>query len=405
MILPLADLEPTGPFAPPRPAMRGRYRIIEPKKVVAIAALDALLALVPHRSPTAPARPASILVANWAHLGDVVTSLGAIAALRARYPGARIDMVVGTWGKPAAAQAGVADQLHVVDHWALDRSGRSPTEKRRRYRETRAQALRAIRAVGYEVAIDAYPTFPPAHPLFFRAGIPVRIGYTSGGFGPLLTHPVRWTNAPRPMADQYCDLLDRIDPSRPFAPGDLRPRCAPTTLGPRPAGLPSSAPYIVLHPGAGAAYKDWGPERWRALVRELRAAYPCMVPVVTGAGVSEVALAEELARVYPDIVSLAGRLDWEGFVAAIANAVLVVCPDTATGHVAALVGVPVVSLFTGTNSAAQWAPDGDEVQVLVRPVRCAPCNRPGCEAMACLRDVQVNHVMASIRRQLDTRQR
>ena len=43
MILPLANLEPIGPFAEPRPSMRGRYLIRDPRKARAIGAMDALL--------------------------------------------------------------------------------------------------------------------------------------------------------------------------------------------------------------------------------------------------------------------------------------------------------------------------------------------------------------------------
>lgn len=393
MILPLADLAPIGPFAQPRPMMVGRYRISQLRKVRMMTALDGLLSLVPKRRSNVPADPQRILIANWAHLGDVVTSFGLIAALRMRYPDAHIGMIVGSWGKPAIAEARLVDEVHVVDHWAMNRSRQSRLEKIRRYRHTRHQALQEIRATGYQVGIDLMSIFPPAHPLFYRAGIPVRIGYTSGGFGPLLTHPVPWRNEDRRIADQFRDLADQLDPARPYGYGTFRPRRHRASVAGLPAALLEAGDYIVLHPGAGAEHKDWGIENWRALISRLRTAYPQRILVLTGAGAGEVAIAENLAQAAPGVLSLAGKVGWDGFVAAVAGASLVICPDTATGHVAALFDVPVVAIFNGNNKTTQWAPYGEQVSVLVRPVACAPCTRGGCEVMACIRDVTVDDVI------------
>lgn len=392
MILPLADLEPIGPFATPRPSMRGRYLIRNRPKALAMRLVDAVLSLVPLRRRAMPVRPERILVANWAHLGDVTTAIGPLRALRQRYPDARIDMLVGSWGRAAIAGTGLVDTIHIVDHWMANRADLPAAAKRARYAETRKAALIAMRDADYQIGIDLYPFFPPAHPLFLAARIPVRIGYTSTGFGSLLTHPVRWSDAERPMADQYRDLLDRIDPSHPFDPAMLRPRRDRGTLVPLLPAVAALRRYIVIHPGAGSPSRHWGGDRWQAVIARLRTEAPQHAIVLTGAGASDSTLAEELAGSDPGIVTMAGCADWEQFVTILAHADLVVCPDTVTGHVAALFDTPVVVIFTGTNSPAKWAPYGNDVRVLVRPVVCAPCNRTGCDTMMCFRGVEPDAV-------------
>ena len=342
---------------------------------------------MPKRRIASPRRLERILVANWAHLGDVITSFGALTALRRRYPDAKIDMLVGSWGKVAIEKTGLVDRIHIVDHWMLNRSGVSDKEKRRRFRETRTVALQEMRSIRYQVAIDLFAFFPPAHPLFFKAGIPVRIGYNSSGFGPLLTHPVSWSDAERPMADQYRDLIDQLDPVHPFPSTDFRPTRPRSTMAPLPPGIATAGPYIVVHPGAGAPSRHWGHERWTALLTRLHHEAGGRRVVLTGAGEADEAIAKALAAEFPNAINMAGKVKWEGFVRILADADLVICPDTATGHVAALFEVPTVSLFTGTNSPAKWAPYSDHVRVLVQPVLCAPCNRTGCEAMACFRHI------------------
>lgn len=392
------DAGGAGPFAEPKPSMRGRYLIRSSAlKAHALGLLDAVLNLLPKRVPPIPVEPSRILLSNWAQLGDVVTTFGAISALRLRYPKARIGMIVGSWGKPALAEANLVDEIHVIDHWGLSRTDTSPQEKRARYRQTRAAAMPEIKGVDYQVAIDLFPFFPPAHPLFFRMGIPIRIGYTSGGFGSLLTHPVDWQDAERPMADQYRDLLNVLSIERPFSAADLRPRRTHEGLAGLPPEVAAARPYIVIHPGAGTTLRYWGHARWRALIQELGCGAEPWPIVLTGAGSGEVEVAGELASLFPHIINMTGRANWPEFVSILANAALVICPDTATGHVAALFNVPIVSIFTGTNSPAKWGPYGDQVRILVKPVLCSPCNMPGCDVMECFRGVTPNHVAAAAR--------
>lgn len=82
-------------FAEPRPAMRGRYLIRNTRSAGIISAVDTLLALWnPNRSPpVAPPQPRRILVAEWAHLGNVLLALPALRLLRASFPGAEIGFL------------------------------------------------------------------------------------------------------------------------------------------------------------------------------------------------------------------------------------------------------------------------------------------------------------------------
>lgn len=387
---------PQGPFAPSRPNMQGLYLLRSARSAKAMTWLDRCLSLVPRRTPLIPARLERILVANWGHLGDVVTTQGAIAALRERHPGVEIGMIVANAGRPAIEKTGLVDRVHVINHWWVSRAAWTGAQKRRHFRETRDRALAEIRAAKYQAGIDFYPFFPPAHPLFYRTGIPIRIGFTSSGFGPLLTHPVAWPNQKLPIAEQYRGLLNALHSNAPFPPGALRPRRDRATLAPLPAPVVTAGRYVVLHPGAGAPYKEWGIAQWCELAQRLLDEAPGRRLVVTGAGSGEAAMAARIAAVSPAVVNMAGKADWEEFVAIVAHADMVVCPDTATGHVAAAVGVPVVSIFTGTNISEQWQPYTPDNRLLVEPVLCAPCNGPGCPVMACIRPMAPERVLAAM---------
>ena len=63
--------------------------------------------------------PRNILVIDFGQLGDVVLSLPALHAIRARFPAARITVAVGKPGKQVVELAACADDVLVVDRVKL----------------------------------------------------------------------------------------------------------------------------------------------------------------------------------------------------------------------------------------------------------------------------------------------
>ena len=117
---------------------------------------------------------------------------------------------------------------------------------------------------------------------------------------------------------------------------------------------------------------------------------------MTGAGAGEVAVARRLAEAVPGILDLAGRADWSMFEAVLAHADLVLCPDTVTAHLAARFDTPVLAIFTGANDPYQWGPYSQGGHVMVQDVACAPCNRAGCAAMACIAGTTPDQVLQQV---------
>ena len=363
---------------PPRPAMRGRYLIRSSTSWACVAALDKALSLVPVRHPRPLARYDRILVANWSHLGDVVLTLPALAALRKHYPDAQIDMITGSWAKSAAEGSRLINKVHIIDHWLLNRND---INKAKKWIHTKRAALEQMREQKYQLGIDFYPFFPPAHPLFWRVGIPRRVAFDSAGFGPLLTDAVSWLDTDRPISDYGRDLLDKVLLSS-VSPQDFAFTYPLSETVLLPPALTANT-YTVVHPGAGTRFKDWGESNWHSLIGLLRQQERRLV--ITGSGKWEIELAERLEK--GGAINLVGKLDWNGFVKVIANASALICPDTVAGHLAAMFKIPTVVISTGTNNSAQWGPNNPSARVLVKITPCAPCNRPGCPAMACIRDI------------------
>jgi ADP-heptose:LPS heptosyltransferase len=390
-------------YAQPRPLMRSGYLVRSTKAVTALRMIDRLLAVSTGRrgKNRPPAEPQRILVSNWAHLGDVLTSLPTLRLLRESFPRSRIDLIVGRHAQAAVEGSRLYDHLYRIDHFLLSRAAGGLAAKHAVYLQDKRQFLAAAPAARYEVAIDLYPYFPPAAPLFWQARIPIRCGFTSGGFGPLLTHPVPWVYQAKSISQYGGDLVaalwaeaapatGHLAPYWPSTPGLATPSEEPPTHAPL-----MDAPYVVLHIGTGAAWKEWPEDRWRELVQRWPADAPRLV--ICGRGEEEVARARRIADAGPPGRSvLFIDRPWRDFAALLAGAAGLICLESAACHLAAAFSLPTVAIYSGVNEHRLWGPDNPNARLLTSRTACAPCHRAGCATMACIRGVSTDEVLAAI---------
>jgi ADP-heptose:LPS heptosyltransferase len=164
---------------------------------------------------------------------------------------------------------------------------------------------------------------------------------------------------------------------------------------PSPTRLGLDAPYVVLHPGTSVPARAWPPARFRECCDELLGRGWNVV--VTGApserDLTAVVVADTTAR------DLGGATTLAELAAVLAGAEAVVVGNTGPAHLAAAVGVPVVSLFAPTVPSVRWAPYrvphvllGDQ-WAACRGSRATHCPTPG---HPCLSDVTATDVVKAI---------
>ncbi|OMC33040.1 glycosyl transferase [Mycobacterium sp. GA-1841] len=135
-----------------------------------------------------------------------------------------------------------------------------------------------------------------------------------------------------------------------------------------------TAPYVVFHPGAAVPARQPSPDRSAQMVRALATAGH---RVVVSGGEAERELTAEVAG---DVaVDLGGATTLATLAGVYAGAAVVVAPNTGPAHLAAAVGVPVVSLFAPVVPATQWRPYTRQVVLLGDQT--APCR--GTRARTC----------------------
>ncbi len=363
------------------------------KLLVDVAAWAALSPLAFRRLGGAriPADPRSILVVALLKIGDTITTMPLAAALKRRFPAARI----GVWTRPESAPLvrafGIADEV-------FDGTARS------------------VRAARFETAVVA--SFVPRHLVQARrAGARTVVGYAYRGRGlfcdvavpaPLqvgLAVPDYPPGAPILHQVEVVHLLAAPfgitgSPEPPsLAVPEAEAVRAATSWAVPPAG---EGPRIAVHPWNDQKHYQWPIDRWISLVRRLVDESRARVWITGGPGDARESgnLAEAVGRPRA-VANVAGKVPLPETAALLAHMDLVVAVDTMATHLAAAVGRPVVALF-GPGAPRVWRPLGAAHAVIQETRGCHGCRQPRCyrPVHECMEGIGVDAVLAACRERL-----
>lgn len=350
------------------------------------AVLGVLSGAWTHQKADTPPPPRRILLVNAGHLGDLIITSALLPVIRTTFPDAQIGVLTGGYSRPVLEKHKLVSWVHLIDHWYLSRSGKSAAARVWDYFRAIPSTVRELRAVRYDIAIDVRSWFPNLIGLLWLARIPVRVGYDRVGWGPLLTHRLRYAYDRHHELHAQLRLLREIGVSRESLDVAWPTLPAPDASARQEAAdlLQNIGRYRVLHPISSAPTRDWPFSNWEILARDLVAAG--VTPVITGAGSRDKAFADRLRTAVPGCIDAVGRLSWSGLVAVIAGAEAVYAVETSIGHVASALKRPTISIYGGMADPEHWAPLGATVVTNVLP--CHPCFRKqGCATRSCIVDV------------------
>ena len=262
----------------------------------------------------------TVLVLRALGLGDLLTAVPALRALRRAHPRARLVLAAPAGLRELALLTGAVDEL--VPSRPL-------------------QPLPSAVA-GADLAVNLHGRGPQSTAVL-SATQPARLVSYGLVDGP------RW-RADEHEVLRWCRLLEEC--GIPADPSDLE-------LAPPPVPALVTAATLI-HPGAAQVSRHWPTERWGAVARGLMDAGHDVR--VTG-GPAEVELAAEVAAAagFGTDRVLAGRTDLLGLTALVAASRLLISVDTGVAHLATATGTPSVVLF-GPTSPDLWGPPRERPQ-------------------------------------------
>ncbi len=333
-----------------------------------------------------------ILVIRRKALGDALVTLPAMYRLAAAFPSAQIDLVVD---RP------LAPLLQDLAHGCAVLAWPPPPSRRPWW-------LR-LRDAGYDLVID-YLGSPRTALWTALSGAPLRVGFDLPRRR--WAYNVRVPRNRRGAVDvvQFAGEAF-LDPLRALglAPAAWRPgegaSCLTSdeqTLGTayrawQADWVASGRPRVALMFSATWPAKAWPAREGAALYRQL-AAQGLDPVLVTGPG--DAGLAAELRAAAPE-ARFAPPTTLPELAHLLARCSIYVGTDNGPRHLAALLGVPTLTLF-GPTDPRGWNPEDPRHVAVTAPVACAPCNLTRCPIPGhpCLDGLPAATVAAAVRKLL-----
>ena len=328
------------------------------------------------------------LIVRLGALGDVMHAVPAAAALRRRYPRARIDWMVDPRYMELVRLVRGIDRVIPVD----PRHGVMPL----------VSAFRALWKGGYDAAIDLQGLLKSA--VLARLAVPGRvIGFPGDQLREPLARVFYSPTAPpvlaRHVIQKNLTLLRAVGVTDTTVSFPLT--IPQTDAVDEVEARHGAARYVLLNPGAAWPNKRWPPARFGALAAAIRSRLG-LAPLVLWAP-DEHGLASEVVTASAGAAELCPRTAVTDLFGVARSAALMVSGDTGPLHIATAVGTPVVALFGPTDPLRNgpWSPF-DAVVSRFEACEChyqRRCRRP----QPCLDDITVDDVLAAVEQRLGRR--
>jgi heptosyltransferase I len=331
-----------------------------------------------------------ILLIKLSAVGDVIHTLPVLNKLRRRYPNARIDWLV----TPAI---GELLRHHPAITNVIEFSRKDWSEPWRLTPFINYARLAAeLRRTRYDLVVDMHGQFRTA--VFVRAtGAPVRIGFDRPRAGVWDASPRKFPEETRKHAWQgaregswlaYTDhisvptldlhAVDRYLSVGPLLGLDNEPADFSFPIPPEATKRiealmdyygAAGKKLAVLAPGTIWETKEWRREGFAAVARHFL--QKGFAAVLIGSN-RERAVCEDVARLAPDVINLAGETTLSELAALVRRSAISITNDSGPMHLAVAVDRPVVSIFGPTDPV--WiGPYGRPDAVLQAKLSCSPC--------------------------------
>ncbi len=322
----------------------------------------------------------NILIIKMSSMGDILHTLPFAAALRKRFPEAKISWLVHPQFAGFVPDPPVIDEVLFFDRKKLAALG--IIDKLRYLLELR----RLLHNKKFDLVIDMQGLFKSAL-MAALSGCSERIGYCElrEGSG-LVSKRIVGAHAGEHVIERYLDVARYLGaeadaPEFPFP--DVSAEAAVVREKLRQRGLPADGEYVVLAQGTRWRTKEWLPEYYGELAQKLSAdGYA----VVLAGGADEAAKGEEICRFAADagIVNMIGATNFRELAALIRDCKVFISGDTGPLHFASALQKPLLAMY-GPTLADRTGPYGNKnAVVLVTPAECAGCLKKQCSDWYCM---------------------
>ena len=327
----------------------------------------------------------NILLIKMSSLGDILHTLPFAAALRQRYPKAKITWLVHPQFAGFVPDPPVIDEVLYFDKVKFKKM--SVFGKLKYFREMKA----LLHSKHFDLVIDMQGLFKSAV-LAAISGCGNRIGYCEMREGSgLVSRAIGGAHSKDHVIERYLDVarylgakVDSLDDVQ-FPMPDLSKETDSVQEKLRQLGW-SGGDYVVIVPGARWWTKEWPVEHYVALAKKL---VDAGTSVVLAGGPDDASKGKAIAEQCDSalVLDMTGKTSLRELAALIKNCSFYISADTGPLHFAAALKKPLVAMY-GPTKADRTGPYGSKNStVLLSPAKCAGCLKKKCADWHCMHDI------------------
>lgn len=314
-----------------------------------------------------------VLIIKMSALGDIIHALPVAAALGDAYPHLEIS-----WFVEAPLAPLLTGNPYLKEVITLPKYRGRDLRSMHCLRDV-GRHLRAVRHRRFDLTLDLQGLTKSAT-VAYASGAKLKFGYHwLRELARIVERPIPLRPESIHIVDQYLDVARFLGASvaKPTFPFHIPEEDREVVEGLLYAeGIGSNMPFVALNPASARTIKQWGTRRHAELSDALFTRYGLPSVLVT----ADMAIANEVvsAAKYPP-VSLAGRTNLKQLACVLERSTIHVCGDTGSGHLAAALGRPVVSII-GPTDPERVCPFGQRANAISRREKCgATCDWRHCE--------------------------
>lgn len=332
-----------------------------------------------------------ILIVRTDRIGDVLLSTPVIKALREAYPKSYIAVMANPNTKEILDGNPYLNEIIILDK-----------QKEHKGLIGSLRLMSSLRKRKFDLALILHGT-KRVHVLALLSGIKERVGYNRK-WGFLLTKKIPDI---KPLGLkhelEYCLDLVRI---LGIEPKDKRTFFPINSIAENKIEqlfkekIKAGFPVVCLHPGASCPSKRWLKERFAEVAKKLISEFNANIIIVGGKD-ENLNISNELDRLINEehVLNLSGNLTIPELGSVLKRCDLFISNDSGPVHIAASVGIPVISIFGRSQaglSPKRWRPVSENSVVLHKDIHCKICLAHNCDKnFACLSAVSADEVYAA----------
>lgn len=336
--------------------------------------------------------PQTILLIRLDHIGDVLLATPVPHLLKQKYPSVKIIFLTNRLGSALIEQNPFVDEIILYDAPWFSK-GRTSKNEGLSWKELKK--ILTDRKIDWGITLrgDAREIW-----LMKQVRIPIRAGYGITGLGFFLTHEAIYRKGVH-EAQHNLDVLALLGatPAKTVSPEIYLSVAEAAALDSKwhTLGLEVGRSYVGFQVESGMKSKNWPVKHIQLFIDEFYRRFPDKTLLLIGAN-HRLELTQNSDSL--KLKDLRGKTTLRELCYLIKKCELFIGPDSGPTHLASVLGIPTIFLYSGTNDFQQWRPLNSRAVTIKASVVCAACEAflHDQEGHACMAGIEPDRVLKAV---------